>query len=99
MGEKNVGLVAVLTADNQLAGIITEGDLRRALKPDFMAQPIAGIMTRNPTTIGPDALAAQALHIMSRTPGRYISALIVVDADNAVLGLLRLQDCLQAGVV
>ena len=100
MGENNIGLVAVLAANGHtLAGIITEGDLRRALKPDFMAQPIDGMMTRNPMTIGPDALAAQALHVMSRTPGRYISALIVVGADEAVLGLLRLQDCLQAGVV
>ena len=54
MGEKNVGLVVVLDADGEsLGGIITEGDLRRALKPDFMAQDVAGMMTRNPTTIGP----------------------------------------------
>ena len=100
MGEKNVGLVTVMDADGMhLGGVLTEGDLRRAMGQDFTTRPAREIMTKTPTTIGPGALAAQALHIMSRTPGRYISALVVVDEDAHVLGLLRLQDCLQAGVV
>ncbi len=97
MTEKNMGCVIVLDARKKLAGIITDGDLKRHMAPDLLSRRAGDIMSKNPKTIAPDTLAAEALNIMTRTPGRYMTSLIVTGND-AVLGLIRLQDCLQAGV-
>jgi len=91
---KGFGCVGVFDAEDRLAGIITDGDLRRHLKSDLtLATPVEAVMTRAPRTIGPDALVAQALEIISRK----ISALLVVDADRRVVGIVHFHDLLRLG--
>lgn len=96
--EKNMGCVLVTDNDLYLKGIITDGDLKRHMGPDLLEKPVSRIMTTGPKTIEPNALAAQAMEIMTRTPGQYLTSLIVLDHDKKITGLIRLQDCLQAGI-
>jgi len=92
MTEKRFGCVGVVEG-GKLVGMITDGDLRRHI--DGLMDHAAGeVMTRNPRTIQPDALAAEALHTME---GR-ITVLFVVDDDKPV-GILHVHDLLRAGVV
>ena len=65
----------------RLVGIITDGDLRRAMGPDLLSRRVADVMTSAPRTIGPDALAGEALHVMNARE-RPITALFVVDTDR-----------------
>ena len=65
MTEKRFGCLGVIDADGRLVGIVTDGDLRRAMGPDLLARQVGEIMTASPRTIGPDALAAEALHVMN----------------------------------
>ncbi len=94
---KNLGAVLIF-GDGVLAGIVTDGDLKRHMAPDLLQRPARDIMSVDPKSISEDALAAQALEIMTKVPGQYITSLIVKDEYGAVVGLIRLQDCLQAGV-
>jgi len=94
--EKNLGAVLVMEQD-ELQGIITDGDLKRHMAADLLQRPVSDIMTTQPTHITPQALAAEALKIMTKTPGRYLTSLIVME-EGTVKGMIRLQDCLQAGV-
>ncbi len=100
--EKNLGAVLVFDKDdkNSLLGIVTDGDLKRHMSPDLLKKPVIDIMTNNPKTISKDALAVEALDIMTKRQGRYITSLIVVDSKDTskVYGMIRLQDCLQAGI-
>ena len=96
--EKNLGAVLVFDSTDILVGIVTDGDLKRHMSPDLLQKPVTEIMTKNPMSISKDALAVEALDIMTKTPGRYITSLIVMD-QNKVCGMIRLQDCLQAGIV
>lgn len=94
MSEAGFGVTGV-TRGSDLAGIITDGDLRRHMT-GLLEKTAGDVMTSDPRTIGPDALAAEALAQMT---GK-ITCLFVVDpagSDRAV-GLLRLHDCLRAGV-
>ncbi len=95
--EKNLGAVLVFDKAKDLLGIVTDGDLKRHMAADLLQKPVIEIMTVDPKSIQKDALAAEALEIMTKTPGKYITSLIVKDGD-AVCGMIRLQDCLQAGV-
>lgn len=95
---RNLGCVLVMGADNSLAGIITDGDLKRHMSPDLLSRGVGEIMSRSPKMIGTDALAVEALNMMTRNAGQYLTSLVVTDADGKVAGLIRLQDCLQAGV-
>jgi arabinose-5-phosphate isomerase len=85
------GCVAVVEQDNTLAGILTDGDLRRHLieTPDLVERPIDEIMTRNPITLTPDMLALEILNIYEK---HNIDDLIVVDAENRVIGAVDIQD-------
>jgi len=83
--------------DGQLCGIVTDGDLRRAMGPDLLQKTAADVMTANPRTIGPDALAAEALAIMN-DERRRITSLFVVDDARAPVGLLHVHDLLRAGL-
>lgn len=94
---KNLGAVLVLDAKKKLMGIITDGDLKRHMAPNLLERPVTEIMTVNPQTITPDLLAVKALDIMTKTPGRYITSLVVVDGSETC-GIIRLQDCIQAGI-
>jgi arabinose-5-phosphate isomerase len=81
----------------QLIGIVTDGDLRRAMGPDLLQRTVGEVMTHAPRTIGPDALAAEALHAMNAR-GRPITALFVVDREGRPVGILHIHDLLRAGV-
>ena len=97
LSEKNLGSVIVKAPDGNLAGIITDGDLKRHMAPDLLQKSVTAVMTTNPRNITSDALAVEAMDIMTNTPGRYLTSLIVMD-DGKLTGMIRLQDCLQAGI-
>ena len=65
MTQKRFGCLGVVDAEGRLAGILTDGDLRRAMGPDLLARDVGEIMNATPRSIGPDALAAEALHVMN----------------------------------
>lgn len=98
MSRKGMGLTAVVEADQRVAGIFTDGDLRRVLdrQVDVHATPISAVMTRQPRSIEPQALAAEAV-LRMETHG--ITALLVTDADGRLQGALNIHDLLRAGVV
>jgi arabinose-5-phosphate isomerase len=91
MSSKRLGMTCVINASGRLAGIVTDGDLRRhmATRPGFLSSTAVDVMTRNPITIRRDALAAQAIHIMEE---RKITALVVATADGAIEGVVHLHD-------
>jgi arabinose-5-phosphate isomerase len=97
MTEKRFGCVGIVDAAGALVGILTDGDLRRAMGPDLLGRPVGAIMTRGPRTIGPDALAADALRLMNdgKSP---ITALFVVNDRHVPVGVLHIHDLLRAGV-
>ena len=90
------GCLGVIEA-GRLAGIVTDGDLRRALKAggDLLARDAGAVMTRNPRSIGPDMLAAEALRLMNESG---ITAMFVVDDAARPVGILHIHDLLRAGV-
>jgi len=99
MSHKRLGMTAVTDADGCLLGLFTDGDLRRVLaanRGQMHSTTVAGVMTRNPVTISPHALAAEAARLMET---RKINALLVVDGHNRLLGALNLHDLLRARVV
>jgi arabinose-5-phosphate isomerase len=95
---KGLGMTAVVDGDGRVQGVFTDGDLRRTLDRDLdlHAIGIADVMTPNGVTIGPDALAAEALALMQE---RAINALLVVDDDERLTGALNMHTLLRAGVV
>jgi arabinose-5-phosphate isomerase len=97
MTEKRFGCLGVLDGQGRLAGILTDGDLRRGMGPDLLTRTVGELMTRNPRTIAPDALAAEALHLMNARE-RPITALFVVDGGGLPVGILHIHDLLRAGV-
>src|SRR3954464_3949475 len=84
MSAKGFGCVAIVDARGHVAGIITDGDLRRHMRPDLTDALVDDVMTRNPKTIVSNSLASEALKLMSSK----ISSLIVTDADKRA-GLLH----------
>jgi arabinose-5-phosphate isomerase len=93
MSAKNFGCAGVVEADGRLIGIITDGDLRRHMADDLLTRSAASVMTANPKTIRPGALAAEAVGHMAGS----ITNLFVVE-DGRAVGILRIHDCLVAGV-
>ncbi len=95
---KRMGMTAVIGADGRVAGIFTDGDLRRLLERghDVRAMTVDDAMTRTPATIAADALAVEAVRIMEE---RRINQLLVVDADRRLVGALHIHDLLMAKVV
>ena len=98
MTRKGLGMTAILEADGRLAGIFTDGDLRRTLdRPiDIRLTTIDEVMTVHGKTARPEMLAAEALKIME---DHKIGALIVVDENDHPVGAFNLQDLLRAGVM
>ncbi|MEM7214433.1 MAG: KpsF/GutQ family sugar-phosphate isomerase [Pseudomonadota bacterium] len=91
---KKLGCVGVIQSDGKLAGIITDGDLRRHINRNMLEMTTDQIMTANPQTIGPNALATSAVAILNENS---ITALFVVENDNPV-GVVHLHDLLRIGV-
>jgi len=94
MTAKSFGCIGIIDDAGVLLGIVTDGDLRRHMSPDLLGRRVADVMTANPTTIRPDALASEAVQIMN---SRSITNLFVV-RDTAPVGVLHIHDCLRAGV-
>lgn len=94
MSSKGFGCVGIVDARGELAGIITDGDLRRHMRADLMTARVDEVMTRDPKTIGPDLLASEALEILNSSK---ITTLIVTDGRRPV-GIVHLHDILRIGV-
>ncbi len=77
----NMGCVIVSDDGKKLDGIITDGDLKRHMSPDLLEKPVKDIMTKNPKIIKSDNLAVEAMNIMSKTPGQYITSLVVFNDE------------------
>jgi arabinose-5-phosphate isomerase len=94
MSSKGFGCVAIVDSNGAIAGIITDGDLRRKMRPDLMTALVDDIMTKNPRTIDRDSLASEALELLNSAR---ITALIVTDAGKPV-GIVNFHGLLKAGV-
>jgi arabinose-5-phosphate isomerase len=98
ISRKGMGMTAVIDAAGMVAGIFTDGDLRRAIDKglDLKRVPIEQVMTAKPRTIGPDRLAAEAVRLMQEFR---ITQVLVVDETNRLAGALNTHDLLRAGVI
>lgn len=99
MTKKGLGMTAIVDNDGKMAGIFTDGDLRRVLdhgEVNVHETQIADVMTKNCKTIQPRKLAAETLHMMEEYK---INSLIVVDKDNRPIGAMNMHDLLRVGVV
>ena len=99
MSGKGMGMTAVADANGRVAGIFTDGDLRRCFSRvrDLASVGVSQFMTRNPRTIGPDRLAIDCVELMEATPK--VTVLLVVDEDRRLVGALHLHDLFRARVV
>jgi arabinose-5-phosphate isomerase len=96
MTQKTFGCCGILDQTGRLCGIITDGDLRRHMgDAELLKKRAAEIMTKNPKTIGPQALAAEALGRMNE---KKVTSLFVIDDSTKVLGIIRMHDLLKEGV-
>jgi arabinose-5-phosphate isomerase len=91
MSSKGLGMTCVRNSAGGLAGIITDGDLRRhmATGPSILDLAAADVMTREPVTIPPSTLAVEALHVMEQ---RKITSIVVVGDDERIEGVVHLHD-------
>ena len=102
MTAKKLGMTTVLDAKGALMGILTDGDLRRALDrrgssaPSILDIPAQTVMTTTPVTLDPSTLASDALTLME---SRQITSVVVVHPDRTVAGVLHIHDLLRAGVL
>ena len=95
MSMKSFGCVGVTDDDRRLVGIVTDGDLRRHMGDDLLRSSVDRVMNRQPKTIRPQALAAEALGRMNQEK---ITSLFAVNAERRPLGILHIHDCLRAGI-
>jgi arabinose-5-phosphate isomerase len=96
--EKKLGMTCVVNSHGYLAGVYTDGDIRRTLTQnyDINTTPIASVMSRNCKTVTKGLLAAEALAIMQKYS---ITSLVVVDENNRPTAVIHLHDLLRAGVI
>lgn len=94
MTAKTFGCVGVVARDGTLAGIITDGDLRRHMSSDLLGRNVETIMTREPVTVRPDQLVSEALELLNSSKK---TQLIVVE-DRKPVGMVHFHDLLRAGV-
>lgn len=97
MTQSGFGVVGATDKDGALVGIVTDGDLRRHLE-GLLEKRVQDVMTRNPKTIAPGKLAAEAVALMN---GNNITALLVTDdaTGRQAQGILRIHDCMRAGLL
>jgi arabinose-5-phosphate isomerase len=98
ISRKQLGMTAVLDAEDRLQGIFTDGDLRRLLEraTDVRSVKLADVITRHPLTIAPDVLAVEAAQLMDQ---RKKNQLLVVDGSGALVGALHMHDLMAAKVI
>lgn len=98
MSRGRMGMTAVLDGASRVVGIFTDGDLRRNIEKgtDMRSTRIDAVMTRNPRTIGPDRLAAEAVEIMERNK---VNQLLVVDEHQQLVGALNMHDLFRGKVI
>ncbi|MCC0072139.1 MAG: KpsF/GutQ family sugar-phosphate isomerase [Rhodobacter sp.] len=89
------GITGVTDAQGALIGVISDGDLRRHMD-GLMGRTAGQVATRNPVSVSPETAAAEAVAIMNK---RKIYSVFVVETDLSPVGIVRLHDCLRAGVV
>jgi arabinose-5-phosphate isomerase len=101
IGRGGLGAVNVVEGDGRLAGIITDGDVRRALQrvrlEDLAGLTARDFMTREPVVVAPELLAHAALQLMENRPSQ-IAVLPVVSGEGRCVGLLRLHDIVRSGL-
>jgi arabinose-5-phosphate isomerase len=95
MTQKSLGCLGVLNEAGRLIGIVTDGDLRRHMSHDLLELAVSEVMTRNPRTVTPDTLAAEALEMLNSIK---ITSLFVIDAEERPVGLVHIHDLLRIGV-
>ena len=96
MSEKGFGCVGVTDKAGKLCGIITDGDIRRNLDKDLPGAKATSIMTKEPKTVAPNILAAQALHMMTAQPPKVMQMFVLV--DDKPVGIIHMHDLLRAGL-
>jgi arabinose-5-phosphate isomerase len=98
MTGKKLGMTTVVDGQEQLLGVITDGDLRRFLEKgaDLTHTSAGDLASKNPKTIGPDELAARAVQIMEQYA---ITSLVVLEDGRRIAGVIHLHDLLKSGVV
>lgn len=94
MSTRGFGVVGVLDDQGHLAGVVSDGDLRRHMH-GLMERSALQVATKNPVTVRPETLAAEALSVMN---SRKIGVLFVLDTAQKPVGILHIHDCLRAGV-
>jgi arabinose-5-phosphate isomerase len=95
MTRKGLGCIGVINPEEDLIGLITDGDLRRHMGADLLARPVSEIMTTNPKVLSPATLASEALSFLN--DGKITSIFIV--EDGKPVGLVHVHDFLRAGVL
>jgi arabinose-5-phosphate isomerase len=93
MTAKGFGCVGIVEPNGKLVGIITDGDLRRHMRPDLLDVTVDAVMTRAPKTVRPDQLISETLELLNSTK---VTALFAVEAGKPV-GILHVHDLLRAG--
>jgi len=98
MSRKGLGMTSVVEKDGRLAGIITDGDLRRKMPgtPNILELAARDVMTPNPVAITQSTMAVEALAVMEQ---RKITSIVVIDADRRVVGVVHLHDLWCTGMV
>ena len=98
ISRKRLGMTAMVDDAQHVLGIFTDGDLRRTLEKrlDFSTTPVSAVMSHHPRSIAPEALAAEAVQVMEQ---HNINQMLVVDADNKLVGALNMHDLLRAKVI
>ncbi len=101
MTDKGMGAVNAIDENGVLAGLLTDGDVRRGLKngTEFLNRPVQDVMTVSPKVITADRLAAEALHVMEKHSPHPITVLPVVDENGKAVGMVHITDLLKQGVV
>ena len=92
--EKSFGCVGITSRSQDLVGVITDGDLRRHMNEELLTLLVNDVMTKTPSSIRPNALAAEALGIMNDLK---ITSLFVAESGS-LKGIVHIHDCLRAGV-
>ncbi len=96
MSAKGFGCVGIIGLDDTLAGIITDGDIRRNLDKDLPRRPVCEIMTSAPKTVSPDTLAVEALTLMTAKAPKVMQVFVV--EGGVPVGILHMHDLLRAGL-